>query len=207
MQCSIIPLLTVIPKDSLRLVDLVALGDELNSGIEGLHFKPQSDGAAHWVLRVRLDEPAILSITSLDERADTSVAALLLVSFLKGFEKESQNEIVLANKIGRREVTVQVANLEEMPEDIRNAFPPDVSEKVCSVTRPTDTAGDHDVPTLVICRSDISAHWEAERGKASAVQTLLALSLAEIVFQLFKGQVEMETLYPKIIDVIKKTIS
>jgi len=201
------PLLTAMPKNSLRLVDLVAIGDQLTSGSDGLYFKPQRDGAAHWVVRLRLAEPSVISITSLDDRVDTAIATFLLVLFLKGFEKEIQEEIILAHKIGRNEVTVSVVSLVELPEDIRALLPTTIGKESCAVTRPTFPAGDRPVPTMVICRTDISDHWEAESGRGSAVQFLLGLTLVEIVFQLFRGEVEVPTLQPKIIDVIRKTIS
>jgi hypothetical protein len=202
-----IPLLTAMPKDSVRIADLVAIGDQLNSADDGLYFRPQSDGAAHWVVRLQLETATILSITALDDRSDTAIAAFLLVSFLKGFEKEIQHEIIAANKIGRNEVTISVVNQAQIPNDIRSYIPPGMSSEPCVVTRPTSPASDDAMPTIVMCRPDISDRWEADMGKASAAQILFALTLVEIVFQLFKGEVEEETLRPKILKVIRKTIS
>ncbi len=202
-----IPLLVSLPKDFVQMEDLVAIGDQLHERVEGVHFKPYSDGSGHWVVSLKFTQSVICSITTMDDRIDTSIAAALLAFFLKGFEKDIQDDIILAEKLGQDEVSVFVGNVEAAPEDIKKYLLPSLKEQTCAVSTPTRPTTDLSVPTYVFCRSDIAEQWHAGSGRASSMQLLLGLALREIVYRLFRGEVELDTLHPKVIQVVRKTVS
>jgi len=201
-----IPLLVSLPVGSPNLEDLAEVGDRLHEGMGGIHFKPYSDGSGHWVLYLNLGRNVICSISTMDGRVDSSVAALLVAVFLKGFEKEIQTEIFSTSDVARSEISIEVANIESVPSDMRSYISPTLSHQACAVTRATNPKSSDQVPLFIFCRANIQDEWKLEPGKGSALHLLLGLTLVEMVFQLFNGEIETAVLEPKIINLIKATV-
>lgn len=202
----ILPLLVSVPTDIMQMFDIVDLADELHRVVPDISFKPKSDGAAHWVLNLDLQTPFLCSITQLDDGTDTATAAMILALFLKGFEVEIREELTTGVRVACDEIPIQICNTRDLPDGFEKYLGPSVKSDVCAVTRPTDMA-DTVVPTIVICRDDIAENWGAGKRKGSAMQMLVGISLAEIAYRLFKGEVDMETLRPKIVGIVRRTIS
>jgi tetratricopeptide (TPR) repeat protein len=74
------------------------------------------------------------------------------------------------------------------------------------ITRVTDI-NDTQVPTVVFCRDDIADHWEAGKRGGGAMQILLGLTLMEIAYRILGGEVDLEVLRPKIVRIVRQTIS
>lgn len=203
MLFPLLPLLVTPQAGSLTLQQIVAVGDRLHNASRGIHFKPHTDGAAHWVLALDIGNKLICTISSLDDRTDTTLATTLLVLFLKGFE-DTIREIVPRVQQMPEELTILVVNVLEIPPDLKQYLPSDWDHP-CAVTRPT-RPGDA-VPTIVFCAGDIAQKWQAGVGTGNALQVLLGLTLVEVLYQLLRGEVDMETLRPKILAVVSDTIS
>jgi tetratricopeptide (TPR) repeat protein len=195
------PLLASIPEDGLALRYLVQLGDRIQDRISGLHFRFKREGSS-WVVGLNLREPGLVTITCLDDRIDTLTASALLAMFFKGFE-ESIAQMLSVPELPRRELDVYVGNIESVPQDMISYFPPDFT--ICAVTRPSKPATD--APTFVICREDIGKQWRAGTGSASAVQGLLGEVLIEVVYQFLGGEVDIDVIKPKVIQILEKTLS
>jgi tetratricopeptide (TPR) repeat protein len=198
------PLLLSIPHTTSSLPDLTDLLDQMQDRIRGLHFK-QTTGGCSWVLALKLRETVILTITSLDDRVDTFIAATLLAFFFKGFE-QSIAEMFSVPKIPRRELDIYIGNIESMPDDMQSYFPNSV--ETCAVTRPDPSIHrDKAMPTFVVCSADLSKQWEIGTGSASAAQLLIAKVLIEVLYQLLNGELDSEVIEPKIIEIARRTIS
>jgi tetratricopeptide (TPR) repeat protein len=195
------PLLASVPEDGLALRGLVQLGDRIQDRISGLHFKFREEGSS-WVVGLNLRQPAIVTITCLDDRIDTFTAVALLAMFFKGFE-ESIAEMLSVPELPKRELDIYVGNIESVPQDMISYFPPDFT--TCVVTRPSMPATDS--PTFVVCREDIGKQWRAGTGSASAVQGLLGEVLIEVVYQFLRGEVDIDVIKPKVIEILGKTLS
>ncbi len=206
MLFPILPLLVSVPPNALSLSDIIDLSDGLHRACSGISFKPQNDGAAHWVLDLQLQTPFLCSITQLDDGADTATAAMILTLFLKGFEQNIREEFTTSQGLAIDELAIQICNTRDLPRDIDNYFKPAVEDQVCVVTRPTDPS-DRNVPTIVICREDIASRWVAGRRGGGSMQTLIGMSLNEIAYRLFGGEVDLESLRPKIVGLVRKTMS
>lgn len=196
------PLLLSPPLNSIRMQELVALGDQLQSAVKGFHFKPKADGSI-WTIRVDLRQPVLLIITCLDFRLDTFVAAALTALFFKGFETEI-SEMLTVPQIPNRELDIYIGNVESMPHDIRESFPSEF--RICAVTRPADPKR-YSMPTFVVCSQDIADQWESGTGSGSAAQVLLGEILIEASYQFLQGEVDLEVIKPKVINLMKRTIS
>jgi len=199
-----IPLITGISEWQLSLSEAVELGDIIQDRIGGLHFKPKDDGAL-WVIALSLRQPVILTITCLDSCVETFTAAALLALFFKGFE-QSIAELIEVPQVVRRELDIYVCNVDSMPSDIRSYLPEDFT--TCAVTRPArpSVAGEY-VPTFVVCHHDIGRQWQTGTGSSSSVQALLGWVLIEVVYQLLNGEVDLDVLRPKILQVLRQTVS
>jgi tetratricopeptide (TPR) repeat protein len=198
------PLLVSVPDVSSALPDLVELGDLIQDRISGLHFKPNDNGAS-WVMNLNLRQPVILTVTCLDDRADTFIAAGLLSLFFKGFE-QSIAEMLSVPEIPRRELDIYIGNIDSIPPNMLSYFP--ASFNTCVVTRPSHSSPDSDhVPTFVVCSPDLAKKWEVGTGSGSAVQILIGKVLIEVVYQLLKGEVDLDVLEPKIVEIVRKTVS
>lgn len=75
-----------------------------------------------------------------------------------------------------------------------------------AVTRATDPKDKVQAPIVVITRSDITSDWLVGVGRGNSGQILFAQFLVELVYHLFEGEIEMDTLNTKVLSLIKKTI-
>lgn len=187
---------------SIALPEVFLVG---NRAIPGISFKPQNDGAAHWVLNLDLQTPFVCSITQLDDGVDTAMVAMILALFLKGFEHDIRDELTTAQGLACDELAIQICNTRDLPGGMDKYIKPAVEDQVCAVTRPTDPA-DTTTPTIIICRDDIASCWKAGHRKGGNMQLLVGLSLVEIAYRLFKGEVDLESLRPKIVGIVRKII-
>ncbi|WP_437634660.1 DUF4062 domain-containing protein [Sorangium sp. So ce854] len=206
---ALIPLIASVPMGTWKPSDIIALGERLFSQIPSISFKPRPDGSVHWVVRLDLAVPVTCSVQQVDDGTDSALVATLFVLFLKGFQDEIQRQVVLASSLSRREIAVDVMGVatfrEHVTKDPQFRLPD--GDAPCVVSRPTNPKDPQRVPTVVVCRDDISRHWHAGQRRGSAIQVLFGLTLVEIVWQLFEGQIDMEVLRPRIVSVVQKSIS
>ena len=82
-----------IPIDDLNLADMASIGRAFARVDDGVSFRAQSDGAAHWAIKADLGCEAIVTISQLDDRSDVALVALCVSLVLKTFGKELFEEI------------------------------------------------------------------------------------------------------------------
>jgi hypothetical protein len=126
--------------------------------------------------------------------------------FLKGFEKEIKAELFSSSAVARSEISIEVANIESAPPDIRPYVSPTLSHQACAITRATDPKSSDPVPVFVFCREGIQGEWRLEPGKGSALHLLLGLTLVEVAFQLLNGEIETAILEPKIVKLVRRIV-
>lgn len=203
----LMPLLTAIPHDGLTIGDTVALGYALSARVPGLHYKAEQDGAPHWNLVLVFPQPVICSVVALDSEVETAMVCTLIALFLKGFEAEVRDRIVGQGAIGQQEVRMFVGSSVAIPADVAPRVWPQSTEGPCLATRPTDFREGEVIPTYLFFKEGIAKDWMPGSGKGSSMQVLLATALLELVFQLFRGEIELEVLQPKIKNLMRRTIS
>jgi tetratricopeptide (TPR) repeat protein len=198
------PLLVSIPENFTRLPELLELANRIQDQIPSIHFK-HSSGGFSWVVRLDFRQPVIVTIVCLDDRVDTLIAATFLTFFFKGFE-DNISEMLSVPQISKREVDIYIGNIDAVPADVRPLFSEEL--RVCAVTRPSKAAQtDKNMPTFVVCSPNIGKEWRTGTGSGSAIQLLIARVLIELVYQLLKGEVDLEVLEPKIMEIVRSTIS
>lgn len=203
----LLSLLTAVPARLIHIEDLQYLALELERRVQGIHVRPDGNGAPAWTIVLDLKYPVICSINGFDESKETALIIFLLVIFFKGFGRLIQREIVGDTSLIRRELVISVGNERHIPDSIRSFLEPSLKDSDSSVSRPTDPKQEQALPTNVFFKESIVEDWTPGTGKSSGLHILLGQTLLEVVYQLFGGEIDEEVLRPKLLNVIRETIS
>jgi|GEM_PF-7008833 NB-ARC domain. len=203
----LLSLLTAVPARLIHIEDLQYLALELERRVQGIHVRPDGNGAPTWTIVLDLKCPVICSINGFDESDETALIIFLLVIFFKGFGRLIQSEIVGDTSLIRRELVISVGNERHIPDSIRRFLEPSLKDSDSCVSRPTDPKQEQALPTNVFFKESIMEDWTPGTGRSSGLHTLLGQTLLEVVYQLFGGEIDEEVLRPKLLNVIRETIS
>ena len=167
--------------------------------VPGLYFRPQQDGAAHWTLRLDLGRPVICTVTQLDRSPHGFFVALVVAALCWAFQDQLYRRLLLGIPLARSEVSFNVTALREFAE---------MQQKVqfdgpCSVSRATDPRSDPDLPLIVLYKDDKLKELRAQGHGAATVQMLSGRVLLELVYHLLKGEVDLESLQPKVVSLVR----
>ena len=202
----LIELMAAAASSGMTLKDTVAIGEAVAAVVSHMYYKPQGNGAAHWVVGLQLHEPVICSLSAVGDRAETAIVCCILALFLKAFEQPIQDRIVESGTVPNREVHIVVACASDLGPEIAEGAHLDAN-LLCSVTRPTTPQSDDRVPTIVIFKEEIISQLTPGQGCVSNLQQLFARTLLEVIFQFYKGEIELDVLAPKIVGIVRETIS
>jgi len=203
----LLPLLTAVPARLIYVEDLHYLAAELEKRAQGVHVKPDGNGAPTWTIVLDFKIPAICSINGFDESKETALIIVLLVIFFKGFGRFIQDEMIGDTALMRRELMISVGNERHIPESIRSFLQPAMKDADSCVSRPTNPREEQAFPTNVFFRESMLDDWAPGTGRASKLQVLLGQTLLEVIFQMFGGEIDEEVLRPKLLNVIRETVS
>jgi tetratricopeptide (TPR) repeat protein len=198
----------VVPAESLSIGDLAQLSKHLAERIPALSFRAHHDGAAHWALKIHVSKPIIITISQLDDRRDVTLVSLCLALMLLAFVEELEADVLAGAEPSRSEASIQIV---EFGEAKRHGVPLEnvgleKMDQECVVSRAADPKHDPKLPIVVITRDDITSTWFVGQGRSNAGQVLFAKALVELVYHLFAGEIELESLYPKVVELVKKTV-
>jgi hypothetical protein len=179
----------------------------ITRGVSGIAVREMGENWYIWTVVIELDKPIAITIETLDSSLATAVAAQSLALFLKAFETEIR-DLVSISLI--EEVWIQVSSYAAMPEDLQSSVnklgaTEMLSEQQVVVTRPT--AFDSSSPTFVVLGKEFLARTLVGEGVGGSVQFLLGLATTELVYQLLRGEVDEEDIRPKIVSMVRRTLS
>ncbi len=80
-------------------------------------------------------------------------------------------------------------------------------EDICVIPRPVQFNSENPVPMMIICANDILSRMRAGYGRGSGLQLLLGTTLLELMMHLLKGDIEEEVLRPKLVEVVRQTVT
>ena len=203
----ILALSMALPAGVLRLSDVVGVGEVIARKYENVSFRPSPDGAAHWTVQIMLGRPVIVSVIQIDDQPEVSIVTLCICLVLVAFAREIFEDVLSAVAPQRSEANVQVCGYS----DASQLFPLekiglDTEPKNCAVTRATDVTSDGGAPILAITSDTLTERWLPGRGQGIGGEELFANVLVEVIFHLQGGEVELESLYPKVTQLIVNTI-
>ena len=197
-----------VPQDTLQLSDIVDVGEIISMRHGNISFRANTDGAAHWTIELLLGRPVILSVIQIDDRPDVSLITLCLILVLVAFSPDIFEDVLSGIPPQRVAGNVQVCNFKEAEELLPLAKIGLEAEPAGSaVTRATDVTSDEGVPILVITSETLTKEWLTGSGCGNYGKELFARVLVELVFHLQSGEIELESLYPKVAQLISKTIA
>ena len=197
-----------LPPHVLRLSDVVDVGEVISRQYESIAFRASPDGAARWTIQIMLGRPVIVSVVQIDDQPDVSLVTLCLSLALVAFASEIFEDVLAKVAPPRSEVNVQVCSFSEADKLLPlEKVGLDADPESCAVTRAADVASDAGAPILVITSDTLTERWLPGVGSGKSGQLLFAKVLVEAVFHLQSGDVELESLYPKVAQLISKTIA
>ncbi len=176
--------------------------------VTGLDVRYTQNDDCIWTVTLDLRKPVTISLLAMDDTPTTAAAIQCLAYFLKAFE----NEIgALIGNTEVHEVFLQVANFEEMPQDIREMstqrfdLAGTLAKQSCAVSRTDDFSGE--TPTFVFLDRTFLEEATVGEGVGGSMQALFGLTLIEVIYRCFRGQVGHEEIRPKIVSLVRQTIS
>ncbi|CAM3303275.1 DUF4062 domain-containing protein [Thalassospira profundimaris] len=183
------------------------LSKALTRLVDGFDVRYTAHGDSVWTVVLEFETPVTLSIMPLGDSAAEAAAAQALALFLKAFENEF-GEIV-----GRPDVvelSVQIASYDEMPRDIQKManemfdLEKRVAEDDVVVSRTEDFGR---TPTMIFLGSNFLQRAVAGEGVSGSMQRLFGLTLVELIYQFLRSQVNEDEIRPKIVSLVRETIS
>ncbi len=202
-------IIAILAKDDGHSYLYAELAQILSRHSSGISVRELGDGRRIWTVVLKLEKTVTLSIEPIDETLPTAVSALALAVFLKAFEKELSEELVPRPAID--ELQIQICNFVDIPEDLRRTLNSEfdvetiLEDQGCVVTRPSDVSDA--TPTLVMVSPKFLDEAKFGVGVGGSIQILFGLAIIEIVFQLLKGEVDFEQIRPKVISLVRRTLS
>ena len=192
---------------SLTNQDYLRIAEAVSECTPNVYAKPERDGGAIWTVELSLPAPIAITIAPMDDKPATTLACLQLALFLKGFEVDLSRDL-LGGIALLSELTIIVACAEAMPEDIKTLVLPHLDGVPCYVAPLTSGADDDSaIPTNVFLANDFMGGLSVEAGRGGSLQALLGFTLNEIIYRLLRGTVDPETLRPKLVKLVRRSIS
>ena len=196
-----------LPRDTLQLGDVVEVGELIAGRSANISFRASGDGAAHWTIELLLGEPVVLSVVQIDDQADVSLITLCLVLMLVAYSPEIFDDVLAGTPLQRNTGCLHVCSYGEAKEMLPLERIGLVSEPDgCVVTRSTEVASDPRAPMLAITSDSLTRNWLPRSGEVGYGQALFGMVLMELIVHLQAGEIEMETLFPKVAHLVRKTM-
>lgn len=183
------------------------LAEGFSRAVDGLDVRFTEYGDQVWTVVLDGEVPITLTIMPMDDSASAASAAQALALFLKAFERAIR-EII--GKTDIFELPVQIADYSLMAEDLKETttrlfdLPRVLDEQSAAATR-TDDFGS--APVFVFLHPDFLQRASAGEGVSGSMQSFLGLTLVELLYQFFKGEVNHDEIRPKIVSLVRETIS
>lgn len=172
--------------------------------VEDVFVRQEDYGSRIWTIVLNLKQRILITISVLDDTPESSIASFALAMFIKAFEDELRRELI-SGATDLDELMISICHVDQMPEDIRLMANETLNFEACAVTRPSHF--DERVPTCVFLNSAFRSGISFGEGRGGSLQTLFGLTLVELTFQLLRGQVEMDAIRPKVVSLVRRTIS
>ena len=198
------------PQGTLGLSDIVDVGEIISRQHHNISFRANTDGSAHWTIKLSFGIPVIVSLSQVDDRSDVSLISLCIILVLVAFSRDIYEEVLAGISPKRSSANIQIMNYGEAHKILPLAQSGLVTEPDgCAVTRATDITSDASVPIVVITSDTVTSDWLPGSASVSGNygRIMFGEVLAELVFHLQCGEIETESLYPKVAHLISKSIA
>lgn len=189
---------------ALSVFDISRLSIAIADKVDGVSVRSTS---GVWYVSLRFDGPVMITLTQMDDERHSALACLVLALFLKGFEDDFRKELFGGISL-RPELEISVTDVSSAPIDIQDIIRGPMGTSPCQSSRPVSIADDDPtIPTYIFLNGDIFADMTVGEGRGGALQILIGLTAFEAAYRLLNGQVDAETLRPKLVRLVRNSIS
>ena len=190
---------------SLTPFDLSRISLSIAEQVPGLSFRLTPDGTGYWYVQLPYKTPVMITLSQLDETKHSALALLVIALFLKGFEIELGRDVFGGISL-RSELEISITDVASMPADLKQYVP--TGDKPCQSSRPVSI--DHDdpsMPTYIFLNGDIFADMPVGKGRGGSLQILIGLATIEAAYRLLNGKIDLDVLKPKLVHLVRNSIS
>jgi hypothetical protein len=172
-------------------------------------FARQEGASQIWTVVLNLGRRVVITMSTLDDTPETALASFALAMFIKAFEDELSRELI-GSGASVDELDIRIGHIDHFPEEIRRmadsalGLTETLRKQACAITRPSDVENTY--PTWVVLSPAFNEEILFGEGRGGSLQVLFGFTLIEITFQLLRGQVDIETIRPKVVSLVRKTI-
>ncbi len=189
---------------SLTLGDVADIAERIARPSTGIYFKPQSDGAGHWTVRLEIADGVAISLVQLDDSPRTAATTTVLALLLASLDDTIRRRLLDAERIPRHEALINVASRSEFESQVgSDLLNLGDMPKGFAIAESTDVTRSDQPPILVLCGSDFPKPWRPNEHALSDVHLLLGELLRVLVAYLLAQSVEPEVLFPKIGTIVR----
>ena len=188
----------------LTLGDVADIGERFAAASARIYFKPQSDGAGHWTLRLEIADGVVVSLVQLDDSPRTAITTTILALLLSGFDRIIRQQLLDAERIPRQEAIIKVASRQEIEAQLGPELPKLGDMPKGFVVAKSTNVTQSDQPILVVCADQFPTPWRPNEHALSDVHLLFGELLWVLVTHLLARAVEPEVLFPKIGSLIRR---
>jgi hypothetical protein len=189
----------------LTVSDVADVAERVARPSSGIYFKPQSDGAGHWTVRLDIADGVVVSLVQLDDNPKTAVTTTLLALLLASVDDVIRRRLLEGEHIPRKEGIINVASRSEFESQVgSDLLKLGNLPKGFAVAESTDVTRSDQPPILVLCGDDFPMPWRPDEHALSDMHMLLGEVLRVLVAHFLAQSVEGEVLFPKIGSIVRR---
>ena len=193
--------------DSFSVSDIVDLAEDVVKRDHRLHFKPQSDGGAHWNVRIGPDPAILVTVTQLDDSNRSAVIALAAACLLTVIGERFCEDVIGTVQRRRDEAAFVVTSREEFEAQMDLAT---VNlgnmERGFRIVRGIDAKREQQIPSIIVYEDDFGTQWRPTREHVADFHRLFAEILYNLAFHLLLREIEPEVIDPKVDELMRELI-
>jgi hypothetical protein len=187
--------------------DLHRISLAIDKAIPGLIVRNTAESGTFWYVELNYDSPVLLTIFAMDDKLHSELAALVIALFMKGFENDFRKEIFGGIPL-RSELALEITDVASMPDDIKAPVVEALAESPCQASRPVQIElDDGKTPTYIFLAGDIFSDMKVGEGRGGPLQILVGLAAIEVAHRLLRGSIELNVLQPKLVKLVRNSIS
>ena len=193
--------------DSFSMADIVDLAEGVVKVDGRVQFKPQSDGAAHWNVRIGPDPAILVTVTQLDDNSRSAVIALVIACLLTSVGDRLCEDIIGTVQRPRHEAAFLVTSRSEFEAQI-DSTGVDLGnmERGFGIVRGIDAIQEQQFPSVIVYDDGFGTAWRPAREDVADFHRLFAEILYNLASRLLAKELEPEVINPKVDGLMRKLI-
>ncbi len=193
--------------DSFSMADIVDLAEGVVKMNRRVQFKPQSDGSAHWNVRIGPDPAILVTVTQLDDNNRSAVIALVIACLLTSVGESFCEDIIGTIQHPRNEAAFLVTSRTEFEAQIgSNAVDFGNLERGFGILRVKDPTQEQQFPFFIVYEEGFGTAWRPAKEDIADIHRLFAEILYKLASHLLAKELEPEVINPKVDGLMRKLI-